>query len=301
MAAYGGEKEFRLATKAPGRLLYAGSNSSVHPEELLEAGTIWHHFERNHISFRNYGEGFELASVQEGPGEKPTGARLLTNVPMPDPLYRNTARDYPQFNMNIPDQYRASQFIADVERRYRKGGEAFPQFIFIHLPQDHMTRPRPADGYPYAASYVADNDYALGRILEHLSKSKWWGEMAVFVTEDDAQGGIDHIDAHRTVLMAAGPWIKRGYISHVNSSFPGLLKTIFELLKLPPLNLFDASASALSDCFAKTPDPAPYVLKNVDLRLFDPSAAKVSSEGTPSPRMDDPREMRGVPRARREK
>jgi hypothetical protein len=166
MASYGGTKELRFPTKAPGRLSFAGSNSSVHPEDQLEAGTIWHHLESNGISFRNYGEGFELVGVEEGPGEKPTGARYFTNVPMPDPLYRNTSRDYPQFNMNIPDQYRAATFIAEVERKYRQGGEPFPQFVFMHLPQDHMTRPRPADGYPYSASYVADNDYALGRIVE---------------------------------------------------------------------------------------------------------------------------------------
>ena len=87
---------------------------------------------------------------------------------------------------------------------------------------------------------MADNDYALGRIVEYLSQTPWWREMAIFVTEDDAQGGRDHIDAHRTVLMGLGPYFKRNYVSHVNTSFPGMLKTIFRLLGLPPLNLFDA-------------------------------------------------------------
>src|ERR1035438_5781402 len=126
MAAYGEQKkDFRL-TAAPGRLLFAGSDSSVHPEEQLENGTLWHHLERNHVSFRNFGEGFELAGNVEDKDEEPTGARFLTNVPMPDPLYRNTSRDYPGFNMNIPDQYRADRFIAEAEQLYGKGGEAFP-------------------------------------------------------------------------------------------------------------------------------------------------------------------------------
>ncbi len=297
MAAYGGAKEFRFPTKAPGRLLYAGSSSSVHPEEQLEAGTIWHHLERNHISFRNYGEGFELAGVAEEPGEKPTGARLFTNVPMPDALYRNTSRDYPQFNMNIPDQYRAAQFMAEIERKYVKGGEQFPQFIFIHLPQDHMARPRPSDGYPYAASYVADNDYALGRIVEYLSHTPWWREMAIFVTEDDALGGVDHVDSHRTVLLAISPYARRNYVSHVNSSFPGLLKTAFQLLGMPPLNLFDAAASDLADCFGGerefTPDFSPYVAVPLDRALFDPAKVKDPLDPAPgSPRMDDPRFLR---------
>jgi hypothetical protein len=293
MAAYGGEKEFRLPTSAPGRLSFAQSNSSVHPEELLEAGTIWHHFQRHGISFRNYGEGFELAGVEEQPGMKPTGARYVTNVPMPEPLYRNTSRDYPQFNTNIPDQYRASRFIAEVERKYINGGEPFPQFIYIHLPQDHTARVRPADGYPYMASYIADNDYALGRIVEFLSHTRWWREMAIFVTEDDSQSGVDHVDSHRTVLLAASPYAKRNYASHVNAGFPGMLKTIFRLLGLPPLNLFDAAAADLGDCFGGEPDFRPYEVLPVNPVVFDPGKVKDPLDPAPdSPKMDDPQFIR---------
>jgi DNA-binding beta-propeller fold protein YncE len=286
MAAYGEQKkDFRIGT-APGRLLFAGSDSSVHPEDQLEGGTIWHHFDRHGVSFYNFGEGFELAGIDEGKDLEPTGARFLTNVPMPDPLYRNTSREYPGFNMNIPDQFRANQFIREIQEKYVRTGADLPQFLFIHLPNDHMTRERPADGYPYEESFVADNDYALGRILEFLSGTKWWKEMAVFVTEDDAQGGVDHIDAQRTVLLAAGPWIRRGYVSHINTSFPGLLKTIFRILRLPPLNLYDASAADLSDVFASQPDLSPYNALPVDSRLFDPATAKIAPPGTPSPKMD---------------
>ncbi len=287
-AAYAGQKDFRLST-APGRLLFAESNSSVHPEEQLEAGTIWHHFERHGITFRNFGEGFELAGNDEGKGEKPTGARLLTNVPMPDPLYRNTSRQYPGFNMNIPDQFRASQFISEIKEMYGGGKAPLPQLLFIHLPNDHMAKARPKDGYPYETSFVADNDYALGRIVEFLSHTPWWREMAIFITEDDAQGGRDHIDSHRTVLLGVGPYFKKNYVSHVNSSFPGLLKTVFRLLRVPPLNLFDATASDLSDCFTGTPDFSPYKALPIDANLFDPAKAREPLDPAPSPRMDDPR------------
>ncbi len=115
MAAYSEQKkDFRLSA-APGRLLFAGSSSSVHPEEQLENGTLWHHLDRHHITFRNFGEGFELAGVDESKDLEPTGARFLTNIPMPDPLYRNTSRTYPGFNMNVPDQFRATQFIKEME------------------------------------------------------------------------------------------------------------------------------------------------------------------------------------------
>jgi YVTN family beta-propeller protein len=291
-AAYSDQKkDFRLGD-APGRLLFAGSDSSVHPEDQMEGGTIWHHFARYGVSFRNFGEGFELAGVDEDKDLEPTGARYLTNVPMPEPLYSNTSREYPGFNMNIPDQYRASQFIKEIEEKYVKTGAELPQFIFMHLPNDHMTEARPEDGYPFEESYVVDNDYALGRILEYLSGTRWWKETAVFVTEDDAQGGVDHIDAHRTVLLCAGPWMKKGYVSHVNSSFPGLLKTIFRLLQLPPLNLFDAAAADLSDCFAAAPDFEGYKLLDVDRRIFDPDKARAATNGKASVKMDGPKVVR---------
>jgi DNA-binding beta-propeller fold protein YncE len=271
LAAYGDGKDFRPTAEAAGRLAFAGRNASTQPEDLPEAGGIWHQLERHQVSFLNFGEGFELAGVAEGAGFEPSGARFLTNVPMPDPLYRNTSRVYPGFNIRISDQRRASAFIGEIEERYVKTGAALPQFLYVSLPGDYLAPARPADGYPYEESFLADNDYALGRILEFLSGTKWWDRMAVFVTEADAGGGFDHIDARRTLLLCAGPWAKRHYVSHVNTSIPGLLKTIFRLLRIPPLNLFDATAADLSDCFAASPDPAGYRVVDVDKRVFDPA------------------------------
>lgn len=251
------------------------SRRSVHPDEQPEAGTLWHHLERNGISFRNFGEGLELAGVYQGPGLKPTGGRYLTNVPLPEPLYRNTSRDYPQYNTNIPDQYRATRFIGEIERDFVKTGKDLPRFLFLLLPNDHLASPRPEDGYPFKASYVADNDYALGRILEYLSKTRWWKQMAVFITEDGTQGGVDHIDSHRTLLLVASPYARKNYVSHVNTSFPGLLKTVFRLLGMPPLNLFDAAASDLADCFTDEVDFAPYEVVPIARKdLFDPEKAR---------------------------
>lgn len=292
MAAYGGQKDFRLPTTAPGRLLFAGSNSSVHPEEQLEGGALWHHLERHKISFRNYGEGFELAGADEGTGLKPTGAKYMTNIPMPDPLFRNTARDYPNYNTNIPDQFRATQFIKDVQREFIDGNKELPRLIFIHLPNDHLARPRREDGYPVEASFMADNDYALGRIVDFLSHTKWWESMAVLVTEDDAQGGVDHIDTHRTVFLALGPYVKQNYVSRVNASMPSLLKTTFRLLGIPPLNLYDAAAQDLSDVFTATPDFTPYTVLPANAQIFDPTKAKEPLDAAPGPMMDDPSFLR---------
>ncbi len=293
MAAYGGQKDFRLPTTAPGRFSFAGSNSSVHPEELLEAGTLWHHLERHGISFRNFGEGFELAGADEGEGLKPTGARFLTNMPIPDALYRNTSRTYPNYNTNIPDQFRAAQFINEM-----RPVDKLPRLLYIHLPNDHGARPRPEDGYPFDASYMADNDLALGKILEFLSQRPEWRNMTVFVTEDDSQGGVDHVDSHRTVLMVAGPWVKRNYVSRVNSSFPGMLKTAFRLLGIPPLNLYDAAAQDLADCFTDEPDFRPYQALPVPAEIFDPAQAREPRDPKPQPAMDDPAAVRRQQRQR---
>ncbi|MCS7044333.1 MAG: hypothetical protein NZR01_16225 [Bryobacteraceae bacterium] len=298
MAAYGGQKDFRFPTAAPGRLLFAQSNSSLHPEEQLEAGALWHHLERHGIPFRNFGEGFELAGVVEDPGLMPTGARFLTNVPMPRPLWENTSRNYPQYNTNIPDQYRADAFIREIEELYVKPGRELPRFLYIHLPNDHLARPRPGDGYPFQASFMADNDYALGRILEYLSKTKWWRSMAVFITEDDAQGGVDHVDSHRTLMILASPFARKNYASRTNASFPALLKTVFRILGLPPLNLFDAAAADLSDCFSSIPDFSPFEAITPEREIFDPARAKDPADPEPPPRMDDPAVLREQHRKR---
>jgi YVTN family beta-propeller protein len=287
-AGFGGRKAFRFPTAAPGRLAFAGGAASLHPEGQPEAGALWHHLERHGVSFRNYGEGLELAGVYAGAGLEPTGARYLTNAPMPEPLYRNTCRTYPPFTTEISDQYRADRFIEDVERHYGRGGEAFPRFLYIHLPNDHTAPPRPGQGYPFQASYVADNDLALGRIVEYLSHSPWWPHMAIFITEDDAQGGMDHIDAHRTLLLLVSPYAKRNYVSRVHSSFPGLLKTVFRLLGVPPLNLFDAAASDLSDLFTREPDFTPYKATSPEVQVFDPATVR-SRTGAPLPSPDSSR------------
>ena len=166
---------------------------------------------------------------------QPTGVREAMNMPMPEALFENTSRDYATFNTNISDQYRFGQFEREFQIRYASGKEPLPQFIFIWLPNDHTADPRPADGYPYRASYVADNDLALGKLVQLFSHSPFWKDMAIFVTEDDAQDGRDHVDAHRSVLMVISPYARRDYVSHAHTSIASILKTfdlIFDL-RLP--------------------------------------------------------------------
>jgi len=286
------EKKFRLTPRSPGRLQVAEGSASVTPEDQLEAGTLWNHLDRHGVTFRNFGEGFEFPGIGEGAGLKPTGAAILTNIPMPEPLFHNTSREYPGFNTNIPDQFRAGQFIREIDTLYEKPKHPLPQLIFIHLPNDHTADPRPADGYRTDASYVADNDYALGRIVEYLSQTPEWRDMAIFITEDDSCGGVDHVDSHRTVLLVVGPWAKRGYVAHTNSSFTGMLKTVYRILGLGPLNLFDAASPDLSECFTSQPDFRPYSALLMDTTIFDPAKAREPLDPKPGPKMDDPRELK---------
>jgi len=143
----------------------------------------------------------------------------------------------------------------------------------MQVPNDHTAGPRPADGYPYRHSYVADNDLAIGRILHFLSRTPYWKHMLVVITEDDPQGGVDHIDAHRSVLMLAGPYVKKGYTSHVHANFGSILKTIYTILNVPYVNQYDATATLLQDFFTDHPDFTPYTLVFPSKEVFDTQQA----------------------------
>jgi hypothetical protein len=278
-----------------------GSNGSLIPEDYPEAGSMWEHLNRNKITFRNYGEGFEFPGVQEGEDERPTGAREVVNVPMPKALFDNTAFGFPIFNMNIPDQYRAHWFMQDMEKRYLRGGKKFPSFINIAICNDHGTSPRPEKGYPYLASWMADNDLALGRIVEFLSHTPDWKNMAIFVTEDDSGGEPDHVDAQRSVLLVISPWARRGYVSHRHTTILSMHRTLYEIFGLPSLNMFDALANDFADAFTDKPDFRPYTAVPVDKRIFDPEKAKDPKDPDygqarklPTIRMDDDDEMEEI-------
>jgi hypothetical protein len=201
--------------------------------------------------------------------------------------------------MKVPDQYRMDSFEQEVRDRWLSGREPFPQIIAIQIPNDHGSAPRPKTGFPFRHSYMADNDLAIGRFMHFLSRTPWWKDMLVVFVEDDPQGGVDHVDAHRSILMMAGPYVKRGYVSHTHANFGSILKTIYTLLDLPPVNQFDATANPLDDFFTAEPDFSPYNVEPVDKRIFDPEAAmKVYDKSfdwrhiVDGSQLDDPTEQR---------
>ena len=295
---YGGRrKEDPLAAQPGRRALFGGADGPM-PEDEPQFGSLWEHVAyggNGAHGILNYGEGLEIEGNDEMDGAAPEGQRLFLNAPLPNPVFESTDRRFPTFNLGIPDQFRASEFERDFRRRLAAG--TVPALIVIRLPNDHTMDPRPADGYPYRASYVADNDLALGRIVAFLSRTPIWKDSALFVTEDDAQGGVDHVDAHRSILIVASPWVKPGAISHGHTDMGSITRTIDELLGLGPLNLEDALAGEITGIFDNRPHLEPFAARPADPRVFVPSRArfakpKTKQEAAALRDMDDAEQIR---------
>jgi YVTN family beta-propeller protein len=154
----------------------------------------------------------------------------------------------------VPDIHRAAQFVREL-KQYEQSGQ-LPNFMIMLLPNDHTAGTRP--GMPTPAVAVADNDLALGRVVEALSHSKFWPETCIFVVQDDPQAGFDHIDGHRTVAMVISPYTRRGAIDSTNYNQTSMMRTMELIMGLPPMNQFDASATPMSACFTDQVDLTPY-------------------------------------------
>ncbi len=266
------DKTAKLFSTAPGRR-FPGSTGSMDPEDYAEIGGLWEAMERKGLEFYNFGEANETAHVRETWSDTLTGAAHGVMVPMQKALFSRTSTNYAGYNMNIPDQFRMNQFEEEFTKMWIKGEEEMPSLITVQIPNDHTASPRPEDGYFSRASFVADNDLAVGRILHFLSRTKYWKEMLVIITEDDPQGGVDHIDAHRSILMMAGPYVKRGHISHTHANFGSILKTIYNILGVQYVNQYDVTASLLQDFFTPIPDFTPYTVEPYDPRVFNADKA----------------------------
>jgi len=272
-AAYGGKRDYKQESKAPGHFALNGSSGSFYPEDYNQDGSMWEHFERHNISFHNYG----FTTEQEGNFNDSTmkigGEMYGVNYPLPNAMYKNTEWKFPTYNMAIPDQFRADMFIKDFKEKFMGEGKTMPQVVPLMLPNDHGAGERAKAGFPFRESYMADNDLAVGRVVEFLSHTPYWKNMMIIVTEDDSQGGIDHVDAHRSILQIYSPYAKKNYVSHQHFSFGSIFKTMWNILGVPYLNHYDAGATDFSDFFTDQADYTPYDAVNVDKRIFDPQKA----------------------------
>jgi YVTN family beta-propeller protein len=181
------------------------------------------------------------------------------------PLNAILAKNYPSYSTAIPDVVRAQIFLKDLDGWVRQ--KTMPNLVLIQLPSDH-TRGATADQSTPKAM-VADNDLALGQIVEALTKTEFWPRMAIFVVEDDAQNGVDHVDGHRTVALAISPYIRRGAVDSTFYAHQSMVKTIELMLGLPTMSLFDLIATDMRASFTTTPDPRPYAAVQPTQSLFE--------------------------------
>jgi phospholipase C len=231
-----------------GEYEYEGGTDAVYPD----AGYIWDDCARQGVSYRSYGE-FVL-----------NGEHLSDSSVAAVPSLRGHVAPHSRgWDLDYSDTSRIRDWMEEFDRFDKKGG--LPQFQIIKLPNDHTAGTR--RGSPTPRAYVAQNDLAVGLLVERISRSRYWKESAIFVIEDDAQNGPDHVDAHRTEALVISPWTKSGYVDRRMYSTCSMLRTMELILGLPPMSQFDAAARPMYDSFDEAPHDEPYVhlQPNIDL------------------------------------
>lgn len=230
---------------------YEGSREIAYPKE----GFIWDYCKRAGLSYRSYGEF----------GEKGKASIKA--------LEGNVCPGYPGFNMDIKDVDRVEVFKKDFDSLLLAGN--VPRFNTIRIGNDHTSGQKKGKISPVSA--VADNDLALGRLVAHISSSPIWKETAIFVLEDDAQNGPDHVDAHRSPAFVISPFVKRGAVDHTMYSTSGMLRTIELILGLPPMSQYDAAASPMLNALTTVADLRPYQVRAAQVSLEERNIASNNS------------------------
>ncbi|MFN0127762.1 MAG: beta-propeller fold lactonase family protein, partial [Verrucomicrobiales bacterium] len=193
---------------------------------------------------------------------------VFESRPMIPTIAPHLPTGYVGWSMNVPDQYRADFFIRELKEAEASG--EWPNLILICLPNDHTSGT--TQNMPTPAAHVADNDLAFGRIVEAISHSRFWPQTAIFAIEDDPQAGWDHVSGYRTTAYCVSPYTKRGTVVNTQYNTTSIIRTIEQILGLPPMNQFDASATPMTECFTPTPDFTPFkaVANTVALDQLNP-------------------------------
>lgn len=216
-------------------------------------GYLWDFANRAGVSVRSYGE---FASWET------RGAEVTATVPG---LVGKVHPRFAPYDLSIPDNQRVDVWLEEFRAFEKQGG--LPRLSIIRLGNDHTVGTAP--GRPTPRAMVAENDLALGRLVEAISNSRFWAESAILVLEDDAQNGPDHVDAHRSVLLLASPWARRGVVDSTHYTTAGVLRTIELILGLPPMSQYDAAATPMFGAFAARPDPAPFAARPARVSLTE--------------------------------
>ena len=201
-------------------------------------GYLWDFAKRANVTYRSYGEFADW--------DRP-GGKMVASVPGLDD---HVHPSFPPFDMSIPDMKRYDVFAAEFKELVEKG--TVPRLSILRIPRDHTSGTAPGQNTPRAM--VADNDLAIGHLVELISHSAIWKESAIFILEDDAQNGPDHVDAHRSILFAISPFSRRGVVDSTLYTTSGVLRTIELILGLPPMSQYDAAATPMYNAFTTSPD-----------------------------------------------
>jgi len=264
------------------------ADSAVDALAYSPAGFIWDNALAHGRSVRIYGE-FTIAekhwtdAKRQGPIRFKDSWRQFTNDtgeirfwsrPGVESLRPHLCTNTVGWDLDIPDVFRAREFIRDL-RHYEELGE-LPQLMIMSLPNDHTSGTKPLA--PTPAAQVADNDLAFGQIVEALSHSRFWKDTCIFAIEDDPQSGWDHVSGYRTTAYVLSPYTRRRAVVSTQYNQTSLIRTMELMLGLPPMNIFDATATPMTDCFTATPDFTPYtaLTNNVPLDEFNPAPKQVS-------------------------
>ena len=229
------------------------------PASYPPAGYLWTNAAMKGVSIRNFGY-----MVDEKKGAKPGDAEAIEGV-RDKVLAKVTNHRYPGFDLDYPDVERAKVFIDELGG-YEKSGN-MPGLIVMRLGNDHTSGASANKISPLSAA--ADNDYAVGMIAEAVSKSKFWTSTAIFIVEDDAQDGPDHVDSHRSTAYVISSYVKRHTVNSTMYNTTSILRTMEFLLGLNPMTHFDAGARPMTSVFQQTPDPAPYIAEKPHISLTD--------------------------------
>jgi DNA-binding beta-propeller fold protein YncE len=242
---------------------YEGFNRGVLAEDDVaepSSGYLWNLADRAGITYRNYGEYVDVP-------DDPTGTMAPAYVATKPTLQAHTNSAYPGFSMQIPDQVRMDVWLTEFQEFVQSG--KMPALEIVRLPNDHTAGA--SAGMPTPRAYMADNDLALGRMIEALSRSPFWKSTVVFVLEDDAQDGPDHVDSHRSPLLVISPF-NRGRVMHRFANTTDVLATIEDILGLGRMSQFDHYGRPLREIWDATPDLSPYsaLTPSVSLKEVNP-------------------------------
>lgn len=259
---------------------YEGSDPLAFPT----SGFLWDNALAYKKTFRNFGE--FVKSSYEPKGVKwadvyadyvnGTKKVKITATPNLRSLDKYSHPNFPGFPLTTPDVYRAKIFIDELAE-WEKAG-SMPNLTYLFLPADHTSGTNP--NMPTPRAMLADNDLALGKVVEAVSKSQFWAKTCIFVVEDDPQNGFDHVDGHRTVALVISPFTKRKFVDSTCYNQTGMVKTIELILGLPPMNQLDLSATAMRKCFMDKPDLTAYTHVPAKIKLDEMNKELKDLNGT---------------------